>query len=295
MWWEEGRHGHKDKISLGLNLALMLFISSVSLLHFSPSPPHCFPPPPLLLHIDGHLTQTVQILYWGEIKYLIMLGEEERDVISSECSSGCQSGWTAYLDNSSCAFSLPLEHKKGDSLLEEEEEEEEEDSSMVSDASSGPPHFPEQDKLSLHCINSRTCFEGNDLVKCGNGKKRKVEPEQQYQEHCSSLLDDTASSPLVSQPKASFISEDISSYMKTPMEGDLEFSCGYSATHFERNYTPEKANGLPSIHFSRQAKTYKTNVKERKWKEDLKRLTLYPLLCRRNRRMNLQKSRRDLV
>ncbi|XP_074590987.1 protein SOB FIVE-LIKE 5-like [Curcuma longa] len=171
-----------------------------------------------------------------------MLGEEELDV-SSECSSGCQSGWTAYLDHSSCGSSLSLEYKKGDDSLEKEEEEEE-DLSMVSDASSGPPHLPEQDELSLRCFNSSTCFEGNGLAKCGSAKKRRVEPEQQCQEHYSSLLDDTASSPLFSQPKAIFAGEDSSSYMKTPIEGDLEFSGGFSATHFKTNNTTEKQMGF---------------------------------------------------
>ncbi|XP_042442736.1 protein SOB FIVE-LIKE 5-like [Zingiber officinale] len=168
-----------------------------------------------------------------------MLGEELD--VSSECSSGCQSGWTAYLDHSSCGSSLSLEYKKGDDSLEEVEEE---DLSMVSDASSGPPHFLEQDELSLRCINSRTCLEGNGLAKCGSAKKRRVEPEQQCQEHYSSLLDDTASSPLLGQPKAILAGEDSSSCMKTPMEGDLEFSGGFSATHFKRNNTTEKQMGF---------------------------------------------------
>ncbi|URE08418.1 hypothetical protein MUK42_23521 [Musa troglodytarum] len=48
-----------------------------------------------------------------------MQGEEED--VSSDCSNGCQSGWTDYLGQSS--------------------EEREDDLSMVSDASTGPPHF----------------------------------------------------------------------------------------------------------------------------------------------------------
>ncbi|RWV93968.1 hypothetical protein GW17_00043537 [Ensete ventricosum] len=138
----------------------------------------------------------------------MMLGEEED--VSSECSSGCQSGWTAYLDQSSYDSPQPLVYNKAGYLQEDEEEEEEEDLSMVSDASSGPPHFHEEDEPSFCYLHSSTSFEGGGCLcsaltpaagSAKSGAKRKrVEPEQ-HREH-SSLLDDTASSTLLSYPKA---------------------------------------------------------------------------------------------
>ncbi|RZR78954.1 hypothetical protein BHM03_00004516 [Ensete ventricosum] len=123
--------------------------------------------------------------------------------------SGCQSGWTTYLDHSSCE---PLVYSKGGVFHgkeeEEEEEEEEEDLSMVSDASSGPPHFQEEDEHWFYYLHSSTGDNGclcsslaptAELAE-GGGKKRRVEPKQQRKH--SSLLDDTASSPPIRSSKA---------------------------------------------------------------------------------------------
>ncbi|KAJ8485780.1 hypothetical protein OPV22_018265 [Ensete ventricosum] len=180
--------------------------------------------------------------------YTVMLGEGED--VSSECSSGCQSGWTTYLDHSSCE---PLVYSKGGVFHgkeEEEEEEEEEDLSMVSDASSGPPHFQEEDEHWFYYLHSSTGDNGclcsslaptAELAE-GGGKKRRVEPKQQRKH--SSLLDDTASSPPIRSSKTSFIGDDDSSHMMPPIASVLEFSCGFSATHhFKRNHAPEKQMG----------------------------------------------------
>ncbi|CAL9186903.1 protein SOB FIVE-LIKE 5-like isoform X2 [Musa acuminata AAA Group] len=132
------------------------------------------------------------------------LMQREEDDVSSDCSSGCQSGWTDYLDKSCGECRQPLVCGKGGSF-----EEEEEDLSMVSDASSGPPHFPEEDEHSCGYLRSSTCFQAGGCLcsaltpaaglAAGGAKKRRVEPEQQRQR--SSLLDDTASSPLFSFSK----------------------------------------------------------------------------------------------
>ncbi|URE41116.1 hypothetical protein MUK42_13350 [Musa troglodytarum] len=177
----------------------------------------------------------------------MMLGEEED--ISSECSSGCQSGWTAYLDQSSYDSPQPLVYNKA-GYNKEEEEEEEEDLSMVSDASSGPPHFHEEDEPSFCYLHSSTCFEGGGCLcsaltpaagSAKSGAKRKrVEPEQQREN--SSLLDDTASSTLLSYPKACSIPHPCSqSYFRPTCV--LEYSCGFSATHFKRNHELHKQVG----------------------------------------------------
>ncbi|CAL9774979.1 unnamed protein product, partial [Musa acuminata subsp. burmannicoides] len=256
-----GKDGLSVRTKLVWDLALLPFISfclhSPSLFSFLPVPPSCS----AAKAITFRLTRERERERRGETVAHIdpmMLGEEED--VSSECSSGCQSGWTAYLDQSSYDSPQPLVYNKAGYLQEEEEEEEEEDLSMVSDASSGPPHFHEEDEPSFCYLHSSTCFEGGGCLcsaltpaagSAKSGAKRKrVEPEQQ-REH-SSPLDDTASSTLLSYPKASSIPHPCShsyfrptcslalyrlnNYLKPPMEGVLEFSCGFSATHFKVHF-----------------------------------------------------------
>jgi hypothetical protein len=102
----------------------------------------------------------------------MMVGMED---VSSECSSGCQSGWTMYLDQSSY------------SNQKHAMDEEEEDLSMLSDASSGPsPLF--HGEVDLH--ESRALFYAKE---CSN--KSRVQSDKQRNLSPNSYLDDTASSP----------------------------------------------------------------------------------------------------
>nr|GMD96405.1 uncharacterized protein LOC109152693 [Ipomoea batatas] len=94
----------------------------------------------------------------------------------SECSSGCQSGWTTYFDQKSNS-----EDQYNSRFLGEDQRgkmgfcsEEDEDLSMVSDASSGPPHFR------------------------GKQKRKSTEIWGDKEQRC--YLDDTASSPALSFP-----------------------------------------------------------------------------------------------
>ncbi|KAK8636507.1 hypothetical protein V6N13_124253 [Hibiscus sabdariffa] len=120
------------------------------------------------------------------------------NVLSYEGSSGCESGWTSYLEQSFCFGHLSHksngfddkrngfceEHRKGHKGKEEEEED---DLSMISDASSGPPHFNE-DNGHLNDDNSRPYT----VLKVHRDKEHQQLP-------C--LLDDTASSPLINFSK----------------------------------------------------------------------------------------------
>ncbi|XP_068656208.1 protein SOB FIVE-LIKE 5-like [Aristolochia californica] len=142
-------------------------------------------------------------------------------------SSGCESGWTMYLDQSlekrtllsvgECAFPC----KNGGTGKEEEEEE---DLSMVSDASSGPPLFHDDDDY----LDENGCFcsETPAALAKKNDKRRRI--QRQEQERHSSLMDDTASSHVLTFPKG-----DYSLGSKASMEDVLDFSIGFSATHFE--------------------------------------------------------------
>ncbi|XP_042022170.1 protein SOB FIVE-LIKE 5-like [Salvia splendens] len=108
---------------------------------------------------------------------------------TSECNSGCESGWTTYLDHLSSSTN-PYTHYthqdyqgKGANYVHDHDHDQEadEDLSMVSDASSGPPHLhgpppPQQDRKQK--------------------SKTKEKKNKKLQQH-SFCLDDTASSPFL--------------------------------------------------------------------------------------------------
>ncbi|XP_077233473.1 protein SOB FIVE-LIKE 5 [Tasmannia lanceolata] len=173
-----------------------------------------------------------------------MLGMEEEPL---ECSSGCESGWTMYLDQS---FGKPssLSAKEtdfqgfveensggfGEGNKGEEEEEEEDDLSMVSDASSGPPHLPKDD-----FFNESICFCSNCSTKLAKkrDKKRRLQTKKQ---HHPSYLDDTASSNVFSFPKRSFTLTN----KQASMEDILDFSIGFSATHLKGKSALQKQHNF---------------------------------------------------
>ncbi|KAF6136877.1 hypothetical protein GIB67_018916 [Kingdonia uniflora] len=150
--------------------------------------------------------------------------------MDSECSSGCESGWTMYLDQSSAS---PNPSERDD-----------DDASMVSDASSGPPHFQQQDQDYYYDENGCLCAA---LVKKKNRSKRqKTKAKQHHQQ--TSLLDDTASSPLFSYSKASS-----TTYRSFPLPSKevskgnfLEFSQGFSATHYQERSALQNNFGFPA-------------------------------------------------
>ncbi|KAF7143451.1 hypothetical protein RHSIM_Rhsim05G0091500 [Rhododendron simsii] len=114
---------------------------------------------------------------------------------ASECSSGCESGWTLYLDHS---FLSPFPSAlKGNDLVYSKGkmgEEEEEDLSMVSDASSGPPILQEDCEYG-NSGNGCFCRAPVEVKNRGKRKKSGENRHRRFEEH-SSLLDDTASSPI---------------------------------------------------------------------------------------------------
>ncbi|GAB4852364.1 hypothetical protein Ancab_016556 [Ancistrocladus abbreviatus] len=123
----------------------------------------------------------------------------------SEWGSGCESGWTLYLDESSSppnpchggnTHRNAHENYKVKSTRVEEEDEEE-DLSMVSDASSGPPHledFPD-------CFDRSGCHCSPSEVKVSKKNEKRKKGKEQRGKHDHSYLDDTASSPAFSYSK----------------------------------------------------------------------------------------------
>lgn len=137
----------------------------------------------------------------------MMVGMED---VSSECSSGCQSGWTMYLDQSS--------YSNQNHAMETHGGEEEEDLSMLSDASSGPsPLF--HDEIDLH--ESHNLFYAKDWSKKSSvqtGKQRKLSP--------ASYLDDTASSPFYDHKFNN-------GAMNPALHTMVDFSSSFSTTQFK--------------------------------------------------------------
>lgn len=157
---------------------------------------------------------------------------------ASECSSGCESGWTMYLDQSSVS-ATQCQRASGNNVYDDygnsrakQDNYEEEDLSMVSDASSGPPHFNEDED----------CFDGNRQF-CSSssvlGSGRKNENKKKGKKHGSkqqhSYLDDTASSPVLSFSKKSL--------NPSNNGGRMDFSQGFSATQFKGKNAFQKSFG----------------------------------------------------
>lgn len=141
-------------------------------------------------------------------------------------SSGCESGWTLYLQHS-----IPHDDHfswKKPSVVHENDQEDDNDGneddnmSMVSDASSGPPHFHEHQEHDEdeYCNNDKNNNSGNknndNGVLCyptlalGCRKRRKILKQTSFDSHSHRhlqdlpvSLDDTASSPFFSYSNVS--------------------------------------------------------------------------------------------
>lgn len=162
--------------------------------------------------------------------------------MASECGSGCESGWTLYFDQSFVSRLDPTlsvrrnAKQKRSKVVEVVSDEEEEDLSMVSDASSGPPHFQEDESLyGERKYPHYPVSEAAAFVQSSGKRHRNKEKHQRHrrqdEETLSSFLDDTASSPLInftSQNNVSFENKQAS------MESVLDYSQGFSATEFEQ-------------------------------------------------------------
>ncbi|CAL0316331.1 unnamed protein product [Lupinus luteus] len=123
------------------------------------------------------------------------------NALTSESSSGCESGWTLYLEQSYRASQFIggtgsdgfYEEHKDKRTKEEDYEYGEEDLSMVSDASSGPPHFPYDEVLFNEQDKNGAFYSESKVAKVAkSGKKKQKVKENQH--NLPSFLHDTASS-----------------------------------------------------------------------------------------------------
>ncbi|KAJ0078318.1 hypothetical protein Patl1_37363 [Pistacia atlantica] len=167
------------------------------------------------------------------------------NVLASECTSGCESGWTLYLEQSNFASHRNtnkfVDGKAGFSEQDFQrcDDDEEESLSMVSDASSGPPTFHEDDVCfndvdRYHQQHPPSSKATTPRVANGSGKirlKKKENRSREKQELLPSFLDDTASSPVINfSSKNNFGAVNNN---QASMESVLDYSQGYSATDFQ--------------------------------------------------------------
>ncbi|KAF5739480.1 hypothetical protein HS088_TW12G00686 [Tripterygium wilfordii] len=122
------------------------------------------------------------------------------DISESQCNSGCDSGWTHYLDQSTYSKNrchgfggVDEAYRGGEGARMENDEED--DLSMVSDASSGPRHCD---------ADHEECSGELDKRNKRYKKKKKVKSREHCRNQHQSSLDDTASSSVLGSPKASF-------------------------------------------------------------------------------------------
>ncbi|XVE93522.1 hypothetical protein REPUB_Repub01dG0202000 [Reevesia pubescens] len=169
--------------------------------------------------------------------------------LASECSSGCESGWTNYLEQSflsanpshkangfkdrqSSGFCDEHKENRGKEELVDDDVEEEEDLSMVSDASSGPPHFYE-DNIGYFNDNNQYQYSVPKVASLNkNGGKRHKNKEHRRRlgdQELPSCLDDTASSPILNFSKNNFGHTN----NQASMESVFDYPQGFSATHFQ--------------------------------------------------------------
>ncbi|KAE9603632.1 hypothetical protein Lalb_Chr11g0062941 [Lupinus albus] len=134
------------------------------------------------------------------------------DISSSQYNSGSESGWTHYLDQSYISESHFQRGGIVDYVGKGSMMEEEEDLSMVSDASSGPPHY---------CVD---WYPSTSQYTKETEKKKRVKDYGTIQH--PSLLDDTASSPALNCPK-NFSGNGA-------VENALDYSQSLSATRTKR-------------------------------------------------------------
>ncbi|XWS63016.1 hypothetical protein CRYUN_Cryun06bG0060400 [Craigia yunnanensis] len=169
------------------------------------------------------------------------------NVFASECSSGCESGWTNYLEQSFLSAN-PL-HKgnglndiksgfcdghtenRGKEEVDDDVVVEEEDLSMVSDASSGPPHFSE-DNGYFNDDNQYQYNASKGAMLNKNGGKRhrnKEHRRRRKDQQLPSFLNDTASTPLINFSENNFVQTN----NQASMESVFDYPQGFSATHFQ--------------------------------------------------------------
>ncbi|OWM70766.1 uncharacterized protein LOC116214750 [Punica granatum] len=142
------------------------------------------------------------------------------NVITSQCSSGVESGWTLYLDDDEeheSSFSMERARRRsyGSGWIRKEEEDDDENLSMVSDASSRPPYCGAEDW---------SCHESGGGFVAGLEQSGKRKNKRQQGRGWHSHYEDTACSH---QKNFSLPSS------HAPRKHALDFQPGYSIANLE--------------------------------------------------------------
>ncbi|XP_039037880.1 protein SOB FIVE-LIKE 6-like [Hibiscus syriacus] len=146
---------------------------------------------------------------------------------ASQCGSDCESGWTFYLDQSSCSQTGNFAEDYGVKGARFMVEDEEDGLSMVSDASSGPRQHCYCQENGRFCSHPATTRQPD---KKSSRNKNKIKEDCSNNRH-HSCLDDTASSPVISFSEKNF---------KGEASIELDFSQGFSGTHFKGKSASQK-------------------------------------------------------
>ncbi|KAL9225645.1 hypothetical protein vseg_001544 [Gypsophila vaccaria] len=167
------------------------------------------------------------------------------DMSGSGWSSGCESGWTGYLDESF----VPRNEYSGNYVSYDRlnyckvEDEVEEDLSMVSDASSGPRHFQgdgSQESYGTtrgpngYIASVKASRKSEKRSKKSVAKEMKLSKHQNEQHSFSSNnhLDDTASSTALTYSK---MYENHSSYNQASTDQYINFPQGISENYYQES------------------------------------------------------------
>ncbi|KAL3621066.1 hypothetical protein CASFOL_035978 [Castilleja foliolosa] len=210
---------------------------------------------------------------------------------NQEYSSGCESGWTLYLEHSSISSYNQENHvfNKNEvaERLNEEDDDVDEDLSMVSDASSGPAHLHEEE------TNTNGCFYNYPIIddpSCKKGKKNMDKKRRRYaqDQQSSLLLDDTASSAPFFDSSDKSLSLTIGGQTMVENNNELEYSQGYSSTQFEvrppyqEQYDLflcnepgnqlQQSHGLKAKGGDTDTMSFEVFLEGQKWKVDLEKL-----------------------
>ncbi|KAK1366921.1 Peripheral-type benzodiazepine receptor-associated 1 [Heracleum sosnowskyi] len=164
---------------------------------------------------------------------------------TSECSSGCESGWTTYLDHSSVsAYQYDKSYWRSMGLNVDQQTE---DLSMVSDASSGPRYVYDEDNSSAYFSASASglVFEQQQGTKKQKNKIKGMKNEDAY-------LDDTASSPVFKNKlshsinQGSMVQESNQDYSATQHKGKsaLKKGFGFLKSSVSGKAASQKSGGL---------------------------------------------------
>ncbi|PUZ42348.1 hypothetical protein GQ55_9G575800 [Panicum hallii var. hallii] len=115
---------------------------------------------------------------------------------SSECSSGCQSGWTTYLDDHSSSYSCGSARFHGKARQPYYcDYSEEDDLSMISDASSGPRQQSSAGNDVEGGGGAAAAAAHANAERRGRREAAAADRRQSKRTAAASLLEDTASSP----------------------------------------------------------------------------------------------------